>query len=278
MNHQMEHGENHTFVESRRRDEIIRNATDGGLPATLTRFGSDGWISYRTCFLSCDAAEGNIWIVQPTQECPDEALTLRAGEQIGMSFRYRRAKCSFSSVVIGVVAVRGAAAADGYRAVIQWPENLQEMQRRVYRRVSPPAGRRIDVRYWQAERSSTALGPKDTLARPSDRSVLSGRLLDLSAGGLRVAIAAETRGELAKGSLVICEFSPQSGEPALRLETRLQHIEPAIGGRRSIGFQFVGLDTSTEGQYRLARLASIVTAFRRSSRSTSRSRLPAGAQ
>lgn len=277
MNDQMDHAANSTFVETERRDEIIRSATDGGLPATLTRFGSGGWTTYRTRFLSCDADERNIWIVQPKQECQNESLALLAGEQIGISFRLRRAKCSFSSVVIGSVAARRGDGADAYRAVIQWPENLQEMQRRVYRRVSPPPGRRIDVRYWPAKISPSATGPKEALIGPSDCGVLSGRLLDLSAGGLRVAIA-EPAGELATGARVICEFSPRSGEPALRLETLLQHIELAVGGRRSIGFQFVGLDTSTEGQCRLAQLASIVTAFRRSHGSASRPHLSSGAR
>ena len=106
---------------------------------------------------------------------------------------------------------------DGYKAVIQWPQNLQEMQRRVYRRVSPPAGRQINVRYWPAENSSTAGDARDALVCPSDCSALCGKLLDLSAGGLRVAVA-ETGGELAKGSPFICEFSPNSGEPVLTLE------------------------------------------------------------
>lgn len=280
MNHQMIDTENQTFVESQRRDEVIRSATQHRLPATMTRFGSGGWTSYRTRFLSCDARERNIWIVQPMRECQTEALTLRAGEQIGVSFRHRRSKCSFSSVVIGTVAARCGSGVNAYKAVIQWPENLQEMQRRVYRRVSPPTGQRIDVSYWLAEippasDNGEAINPSRALARPDDSNVHIGRLLDLSAGGLRVA-SDEPLGEFVPGARVICEFSLRSGDAPLRLETRLQHIEPASNGRRSIGFQFVGLDTSAEGQCRLAQLASIVTAFRRAHGTELRPSLSAG--
>jgi len=289
MSKQVTAAENPTFVEPERRDEIIRSATSGGLPATLTRFGGGGWTTCPARFLSCDTQERHIWIEQSAQEYRCHPPPFRAGEPLGVSFRHHRTKCTFSSVVVGAVASHSQSGADAFKAVIHWPEHLQEMQRRVYRRVNPPPGRRIDVRYWLAGRSGPLADARGTdgpaagielieeLTQPTSGRVLAGRLLDLSAGGLRVSIS-ELWIEWARGARVICEFTPLPGAPAIRLEARLQHIEPAINGQRSIGFQFVGLDTSMAGQRLLAHLASIVTAFQRVSRRPSRPHLPAGAR
>jgi len=113
------------------------------------------------------------------------------------------------------------------------------------------------------------------LTKPAPDQVLTGRMLDLSAGGIRVSIP-DPSIEWTIGARVICEFQHRPEESPIRLETRLQHIEAAANGHRSIGFQFVGLDTSLEGQRRLAHLASIVTSFQRLSRHRTRPHLPVG--
>ena len=58
-------------------------------------------------------------------------------------------------------------------------------------------------------------------------------------------------------------FAPRPGKPALILDSILRHREVVEKGRASLGFQFVGLETSTEGLRTLDRLARLVSHFQR---------------
>ena len=59
-------------------------------------------------------------------------------------------------------------------------------------------------------------------------------------------------------------FTPRHGKPALILDTILRHREVVENGRASLGLQFVGLETCTEGLRTLDRLARLVSHFQRS--------------
>ena len=74
---------------------------------------------------------------------------------------------------------------------------------------------------------------------------------------------------VAAGVMAVCimvfvgvfALGPQRGE--LTVDGTFRHRELAPDGAWSLGFQFVGLETSPEGQELLVRIARIVTDFQR---------------
>lgn len=246
------------WVDAGRRDDIVRNAVARRFDVQLTRYGGSGWTTYASRFVSASDDCSVLWIDPPRHDARDEDSPLRVGEQVGISFRRGRCKCLFTTTVL-----EANPAPESGRPVavaIRWPESLQEMQRRVYQRVTPPPNYVVTVTVF---RHCLTDGPAQAAGVVPRGGVLSeGRLANLSAGGL--CFSTSDKPALREGDLVIIRFSPRPGGEPLQMDGRVRHAIPAPGNRWSVGLQFVGLETTTTGQCRLAELATIVSAFRRS--------------
>jgi c-di-GMP-binding flagellar brake protein YcgR len=145
---------------------------------------------------------------------------------------------------------------------VSWPDEIQEVQRRAYQRATPPAGHAIAVRFW-----NSVTGPDGPQRR-------SGVMEDLSAGGLRVRTS-EAYG-LNEGDTVQVSFSVRSRGPAFVLDANFRHREQAPEGQWLLGFQFVGLESSRQGQQTLGELVKTVTGFQRQGVRTKSPRLISG--
>ncbi|MBU0716680.1 MAG: PilZ domain-containing protein, partial [Planctomycetes bacterium] len=174
--------------------------------------------------------------------------TLKPGETVGVTFRLGHKKCMFSPTVHSV-------AQQGNQLVVTLsrPKGMHQLKRRVYHRVPPPPGVVVPVRFWRKESSAPA--------EREARDVRHGQLEDISAGGMRVKTADCTDVEV--GTTYECVFAPRQGAPALILDATLRHREAVDQARVSLGFQFIGFETSADGRRALDRLARIVTQFRR---------------
>jgi hypothetical protein len=84
---------------------------------------------------------------------------------------------------------------------------------------------------------------------------------DLSAGGIRIRCPNDLDLEAGQAAKIAFALGPQRGE--LTVDGTFRHRELAPDGEWSLGFQFVGLETSPEGQELLVRIARIVTDFQR---------------
>jgi len=137
--------------------------------------------------------------------------------------------------------------------VLRWPSQVQQLQRRVFERSTPPPGTIIAVRFWRAQ-------PADQRAS-DERDVRYGQLEDLSAGGMRIKLARPA--DIEAGALYCCTFSPKQGKPPFFVDAVLRHREAAEQNRASLGFQFVGLEATADGRRTLDRLARLVSYFQR---------------
>lgn len=236
------------YVEPARRDEILAEAAAQAARVVVTARKGKEWLTHKSHFLA--PADGkHLLIAGPltTEEGSTTALSL--GEQIGVSFRRGHKKCMFGTVVEDLQHYPEA-------FVVSRPEQLQELQRRVYHRSSPPRGTTIDVRFWPSE-----IGSPSTADRPPD-DALRGTLKDISVGGLR--IQTDEQQEFIPGQTFICHFACKRGAPPISLEATLRHRQTEPKGRSSLGLQLVGLEATPAGRKRLVRLAKIVAEFQRS--------------
>jgi hypothetical protein len=123
----------------------------------------------------------------------------------------------------------------------------------VYYRVPVPAESQVPVRFWQG-----GLIPCPPIP-PVDRPVTTGRLFDLSVGGMRVMIARTDDPRLALNDVVGVEFRPELRQPNFVLEACFRHVDSVGAAKLSLGFQFIGLEVSSDGPAILTRLAQAVT-------------------
>jgi hypothetical protein len=245
-------------VDSARRDEILTDALRRGARVVLTVRRDDGWKTLNSSFVPAPPGAGAITVLAPRFDGPP----LELGETVGASFRRGHKKCLFATVVKSPeTGTNGRVDRDV--VCLRWPDHLQELQRRVYQRVPPPPGQVIPVEFWIGHVEDSAA------ARPEATPYWSGQIENLSVGGARVWSRSEVR--FTEGVPVACWFALSRRAEPLLLNAVFRHCERR-GGGFSAGFQFVGLETRTEGPVILAQLAKTVTDFQRAT-SRHRSRL-----
>lgn len=234
------------YIEPTFRDEILAEAIDKATTVVVTARKGTDWVVHKSQFLATPGLQDHLLIAGPLITRTGATTILTRGEHIGVSFRRGHKKCMFGTVVEDLQEYSET-------VVVNWPEQLQEFQRRVYHRSAPPHGTTIDVRYWAAD------DPPGTAAQRPPDGAYRGILKDLSVGGIRL----DTRENppLRDGQTVVCHFAHKRGAPPLTVEATLRHRQSEPRGSESLGLQFVGLEATSGGRKRLVRLARIVAEF-----------------
>lgn len=235
------------IINDDRQDQIIQNAIDGRRPLLLTHQSAEGWRAFKGRFVEGSKSAHAIVARISWPENGDPMRLPAPGDPIGATFRFGHKKCLFATTLEemqrqtqeGLVRLR-------------WPNHIQQIQRRAFERARPPEGTIIAVRFWRND------GParSDALTR----NLRHGQLEDLSAGGMRLKAARSEEFEI--GRTYRCVFTPRSGKPSIVVDAILQHRESTEHGRACLGFQFVGLEATKEGQEVLNRLVRLTHRFR----------------
>ncbi len=244
-------------VEDAKRDEVLMECADRRCPVVLSHRLDSGWATYKSRILAVDSAGKYLILEQPMPETGQAPPELAIGEKIGVSFRRGHKKCMCCVEVAKIIQfdLEDGVVVPAFE--VPWPEKLQEMQRRMYFRAAVPAGRRIEVCLWEGGAMDRAAD--DLKATPHH----SGMLQDISAGGCRVLVDAVRDPCLQEGDTVGLQFQPDPRSEPLLLDAMFRHSEPMSSSRISLGFQFVGLETTLEGRRMLQALSRVVSAFLR---------------
>jgi len=229
-------------------DQMLREAIDERRRLTLTHHGPDGWRVFKGEFDSGSPAAKEVRVQLTLDDDADSACLPRTGEGACVTFRVGHKKSMFDAVIRGI-----GPADQQWLATLDWPTQIHQYQRRVFERAAPPRDGVIAVRIWREGDSG------EVPAAP--RNIRHGQLEDLSAGGMRVSLAAPREIEI--GAIYRCAFTPRPGEPAIVTDALARHREAGEQVRSAIGFQFIGLEASPEGRRLLDRLARTVTFFQR---------------
>ena len=244
-------------VKHQRRDEILCQAAERQVQAVISHRLDNGWTTYKSRILQADAAEGFV-ILQHPEPGPGQAPPeLAPGEQIGVSFRRGHKKCLCSAHIELLTSFK---LSDGQAVAalqIPWPEELQEIQRRVYYRAEVPAGRRIEVAVWDGgilDRNQAEL---------RDAPHHTGLLLDISGGGCRVSFEPSRDPQLQSGDTIGIRFQPDPRSEPIFLDAVFRHVEDNTRSNLALGFQFVGLETTSQGRQMLQALSRVVSTFLR---------------
>ncbi len=235
-------------IAAPRQDQILEDSVRQQRPLVLTHNSPDGWRTFRAVFAAFADGAPTLTVSVDLRGDQVPATLPSVGATLGGTFRLGHKKCMFSTVLLNT-----QRRAEEIVWTVRKPEQLQQLQRRAYERALPPKGAIVAVRFWREV-------PGHDAATDS-RAVRHGQLEDISAGGMRIKVADPKDVELDK--TYKCAFAPRSGKPALVLDAVLRHREAGDSGRASLGFQFVGLETTAEGLRQLDRLVRIVNHFHR---------------
>jgi c-di-GMP-binding flagellar brake protein YcgR len=236
------------------RCSVLEWAAQRRLPLTVSLLSDGRWCNMRSQILAFDPKQQAIQIVYPISVALEAPPEIPAGQKLGISFRRGHKKCVFVStaVVRRMDVVEGGSPVDSL--IVSVPEQVRELQRRAYQRVMVPADRFISVKLWQGGAPN---GDENTWP------LCSGRLSNLSLGGLLADVRVDQNPRLAAGDIVGVEMRPvATGEP-LMAEAQFRHCTLVSEERLGIGLQFMGLEHDTPGLSSITQLAELVAELRR---------------
>jgi len=135
-------------------------------------------------------------------------------------------------------------------------------ERRRYVRLRVPSWLRVDVLLWHG-------GRKDDYHKKLPGHSWLGRLIDISEGGMQVAISANEARILGKGRLLGIEFRPYHAESPLTFDAQVIEMLPTADGKHiCIGLKLIALEANPEGRQGLVRLCSTGGIYHKAEKNT----------
>jgi len=220
-------------IDLDRQTDLLREAAARHLPATITCKMTDGWATLKSRFLALDPDRREVIMEYPSQ--PGAVMPeIVGGQNIGVSFRRGHKKCVFNAMVLERCHHSSATVQGVPALTLHWPEEMCELQRRLYYRAIVPRDKKIPVDLWR--------GDADTGPPPGEQT-LRGTMLDLSAGGISIALPAEASGRFDDDEVATCSFPVDVGEPPATVVGRVRHWEEMDANRVRVGLHFINLDS-----------------------------------
>jgi c-di-GMP-binding flagellar brake protein YcgR len=230
--------------------EAVSRRSVAGISCKLT----DGWASFKSCFLGIEDETRNLIIEYPApKDLPPPEFT--GGESIGISFRRGHRKCVFSTGLLGQCRFPISRGVEIPALKLLWPNQMYELQRRLFYRAPVPAQETIPV-----DIRRIAASEKDTEAR-----LYRGHMVDLSFGGLSLMFERGQHPRWDNDDMVACSFDVDN-EGSFSLDTRFRYCEQTSPEHMRLGLQFAGLETSTSGRELLDRLLVLCARFQQAER------------
>jgi hypothetical protein len=139
--------------------------------------------------------------------------------------------------------------------LLNLPDRVECVQRRLYHRQPVPAGMKVKVLFWHR-------GYLDDSDTSPKELYWQGRLLNLSAGGAQFEIEIEQKEHFKVGQLLGIQFTPMSYQKPLLLESHVKYLkEQSDKLLFKIGVEFLGLEAGPEGRELLSHLLKVVAEY-----------------
>lgn len=221
-------------------------------PVTVSLLTEDGWHSLRSNVLRYDVEQNVLQIVYPVAPNTMVPPEIGIGQELGIAIRRGHKKCVFVCRILLRSLDKTVDDKPVDTLMLKAPANIRELQRRVYQRVVIPPELLIPVKLWQ-----NGLPDVDTTVWP----ICSGRLSNISLGGVLVDIAGDQNPQLGVGDLVGVQIRTEP-DP-LVVEAHYRHCLVTTAGRIGLGLQFIGLEHDRPGLSSISQIADFVKQARR---------------
>ena len=229
---------------------ILQTALDKKMPAIMSYLSGGRWHLVRVLLTDIRADSFSIRL-SPGKKF--HTIDLESGQSVGISFKYGYGfgKFVFDTKIAGFERPSD----DGGLIKLALPEQVELVQRRSYFRVKVPESLDVNVSMWEP-------GCIDGYGRVSVEHCWQGKLVDISAGGMQVAIASACRPVFRKGQAAGLRFTPLPYETPLMFNAYVKNVLPtAEDNNICFGLQMIGLEASPEGRMVLQRLCNVVEQY-----------------
>lgn len=241
-------------AESDAQAAILQWAVEREVEANLSVASGGRWMSLRTHFMRFDPAQG---IIQVAVDAPEEGSSPSPGlppqgERVGVSFRRGHKKCLFVSTLIMSQSECGKDGIKRDTLVLRVPRQVRSIQRRAFQRVIVPEGVFIAAKIWEG-----GIPEEGSMSFP----VCSGRVANVSMGGVLVETRVDQNPRLSSGEVVGVEIAPRPGE-SIVLDGMYRHCVTDGRNRLGLGFHFPGIEHELPGRASITQLSDFIARVR----------------
>lgn len=142
------------------------------------------------------------------------------------------------------------------RVLLNIPDKVERIERRVYHRQPVPDSMKIKIMFWHRGYLS------DDIEGSPDEFYWQGRLLNLSAGGAQFEIESECHKHFKVSQLLDLQFTPLCYQKPLLLESHVIYLkDQPKSNALKIGVEFLGLEAGPEGREILSRILEVVDQY-----------------
>jgi hypothetical protein len=229
--------------------EILRRQTDEKATAIMSYLSRGKWHVANIVLTELGANRFNIDISQGSKRHP---INVQIDQPVGISVKSSGGKLVFETKVVGLE--RSCKSGFGGIIALEIPSRMEMIQRRSYFRVKVPDSLKVNMMIWHHHAAET----DQTLSH----RYWPATLVDISAGGLQVAVENKEMPDFVEGQFLGFRFTPWPYETPLILNAKVRSILPTADDQSvCIGLQMVGLEASLEGREKLNRICEVVEKY-----------------
>ncbi|HSV27368.1 MAG TPA: PilZ domain-containing protein [Sedimentisphaerales bacterium] len=227
--------------------------------AIMTHLSRGKWHMTKAALRSAANDKLNIEIIPHERPHP---VNIHVDQPVGMSLKLGYNKYIFDTVVLGFEP--SVKSAGGGTVILAMPDRADKLQRRSFFRVPVPMCFNVKTLFWHR-------GYRDGANDVPFENYWQAKLVDISAGGMQIAVESSLATNFRIGQLVGLQFTPMPYEKPILLEAQIRHTAPtADGSQLYMGLQIIGLEASPEGREVLAQLCGIVEQYHQINQCSSR--------
>jgi hypothetical protein len=216
-------------------DEAVRLLAERNLEVALSHKRQNRWVAFRTRVIV--EHEGHLWVALPGGQ--GEAFS--PGGRVTLAVNVSHRKYVFTARVDGCETYRLEDDVESVALRLSCPEAMSRLERRQQLRL-PLSGEPVRrATFWLGGPGAQPTGGDE--ARP----YWSGRILDISLGGLLLRTARDATQFIDVGDIVGVQLVLGSEDETVTLAAQLRHHQPD-GEMNLVGFQFVGLGRTPESR------------------------------
>jgi hypothetical protein len=230
--------------------KILQSVIEEEIPAIMSYLSKDKWHVAKLLLKKLGASQLTVQVITDRKPHP---VNVQLNQPVGVSLKYRYGKVVFDTTIVAFES--SSKDSGGGQIVLSVPDRVEIIQRRSYFRVNVPKSLRVNVAMWHRR------GTSNGKSRAPDK-YWQGRLMDISAGGLQVAVDNAARPDFRRGQFLTLRLTAIPYEQPLMFNTQVRSIlSTADENGTCFGMQIVGLEASPEGREVLQRLCNVVEQY-----------------
>lgn len=231
--------------------EILETIIEEQVPGIMSYLSRGRWHVAKVQIVRLGANRLGLEVIQSSSQKP-HPVNIRVDQPVGLSIKYGYGKFVFETKVLDL----RPSSKPGCGGVLDLsvPDRIEIVQRRSYFRVKVPSNLLVEVVMWHRYMG------RDRHSVP--RNYWSGRLIDISAGGMQIVVSNDKSPDFKMGQFITLRMTPLPYDQHLVVNAQIRNVLPTADGEKiCYGLQLVGLEASVEGRETLKRLCDIVEKY-----------------